>query len=483
MNFEFLKGLTGLGHVYVNCCNAEKLALTMPVQSVFTSRKGAEVLAKFIYMAALNQEIKQMTFNDILRDDVFRRYVNSSEIMKAFHHIRTSGNMAVHEEGYEAPAKEAITVLQDLHYVTGEVARMMGLIDKYPKFNRRIDAYPDEKYIEDSEIEKKAQKMFLEYVEKYDAQVERERFYKRKVDKLKEDFLEASSPIKIDWKPGIIHSHETIEFKNKLLHSETVQVIQDHFGFMGMQTVRFLQGELEEDRVYNFNCELTVYGEDGYTTTDLGEFMHGVLFDLPEAEGFKIVTFYEGPNFDPGKNNGEREFFENAIEKINRDEVFVYKIYERLDISGEAWCGKYENGEWVNLADQYNPDIINKSFKGGWESNQLHLAIIMDNEKYPEIFSALNDVTRMYFSDQDLICLEDFREDGDDSSLLIGVDWDTDNLQEIQSYLDDLNAVLAPILNECDGDCEGSWYLNDEPFGVATWVWTPDGFRIVGTEM
>ena len=32
MNFDFLEGLRGLGYVYENCNNAEKLAMTMPVQ-------------------------------------------------------------------------------------------------------------------------------------------------------------------------------------------------------------------------------------------------------------------------------------------------------------------------------------------------------------------------------------------------------------------------------------------------------------------
>ena len=49
MNFDFLKDLRGLGYIYENCSNAEKLAINMPVQSVFTSRKSAELLAKFIY--------------------------------------------------------------------------------------------------------------------------------------------------------------------------------------------------------------------------------------------------------------------------------------------------------------------------------------------------------------------------------------------------------------------------------------------------
>ena len=84
MNFEFLKNLSGFGYVYENCCNAEKLAVTRPVQSVFTSRKSAEVLAKFIYMAAHNQKAGEMKFSDILRDDIFRRYIDSREIMNPY---------------------------------------------------------------------------------------------------------------------------------------------------------------------------------------------------------------------------------------------------------------------------------------------------------------------------------------------------------------------------------------------------------------
>ena len=48
MNFDFLKDFSELSYIYENCNNAEKLAVNMPVQSVFTSRKSAELLARFI---------------------------------------------------------------------------------------------------------------------------------------------------------------------------------------------------------------------------------------------------------------------------------------------------------------------------------------------------------------------------------------------------------------------------------------------------
>lgn len=77
MNFDFLKDLCGLGYIYENCNNAEKLAMTMPVQSVFTSRKSAELLAKFIYLAAHNQKMEELTFSDILSDYTVRKFIHT----------------------------------------------------------------------------------------------------------------------------------------------------------------------------------------------------------------------------------------------------------------------------------------------------------------------------------------------------------------------------------------------------------------------
>ena len=88
MNFDFLKNTRELVYVYENCSNAEKLAMTMPVQSIFTARKSAELLAKLIYMAAHNQQMEEMTFADILADRVVRDFVHSRDIMDAFHFIR-----------------------------------------------------------------------------------------------------------------------------------------------------------------------------------------------------------------------------------------------------------------------------------------------------------------------------------------------------------------------------------------------------------
>ena len=187
MNFEFLKDLRGLNYVYENCSNAEKLAMTMPVQSVFTARKSAELLAKFIFLAAHNEQMETMNFVDILDDPAVREFIDDRKVMNAFHYIRKSGNRAVHGDDQET-AEDAIEVLEDLHFVAGETACMLGLIDDYPIFNDKISAYPEAKYVDDNDIEEKAQKLFLDYVEKYDAQKEREHYYQNNIDNLIKEF-------------------------------------------------------------------------------------------------------------------------------------------------------------------------------------------------------------------------------------------------------------------------------------------------------
>lgn len=165
MNFEFLKDLRGIGHIYKNCDNAEKLVMTMPELSVVASRMSAETLAKFIYLAAHSEEEQSMTFADILRDPVFRKFINNRDVMDAFHDIRKSGNRAAHGNEDET-TEEAIDVLDDLHYAVGESARILGLIEDYPAFDSKIDAYPEARLADVRNIEAEAQKMFLEYVEK-----------------------------------------------------------------------------------------------------------------------------------------------------------------------------------------------------------------------------------------------------------------------------------------------------------------------------
>ena len=68
MNFEFMKGLGSLDKAFGSCANAEELALSKPDLSMISSRKSAEVLAKFVYLVAHSEEVGLLSFVDVLND-------------------------------------------------------------------------------------------------------------------------------------------------------------------------------------------------------------------------------------------------------------------------------------------------------------------------------------------------------------------------------------------------------------------------------
>ncbi len=480
MNFEFLKGLKGLGHVYENCSNAEKLARTMPIQSVFTSRKSAELLARFIYMAAHNQAMEELTFADILSDMTVRNYVHNRRVMDAFHYIRRTGNRAVHSDDQESP-EEAVSILQDLHYVAGETACILGLIDTYPRFNTEIGTFPNAVFVDEQDIDKKAREMFLEYIEKYNGQLESEVYYNHRVDKLLSDFQEMTAPFVI--LPGIDDLGETIEFKSKPLLESTIKVIQEHFGYLGIQALKHIRDDSNDKRPLEYTAELTIYGENGYSTTNLVDFVRGIMVDLPEAEGFLIKSVYYGPSITPWSNNEIREQFSDTIDRIGQYEDFTYTLYRYLYNHGEGYCEKYEHGAWIDFEDEYSSAIVDKDFGCDWWSDQVEIDIHFEFEKHSGILKTLHEAVRKHLPKSEQEECENCWEDGYPYILIASVVWAPRKLRVIQDFLDEVNHILTPILSECKGESNGKWYMKKAPFAIAKCEWTDDGFKIIGTEL
>lgn len=487
MNFDFLKNLSGLGILYENCTNAEKLALTMPVQSVFTSRKSAEQLAKFIYLTSHKQKIDSMPFVDILNDQTVRDFIHDRSIMNAFHSIRKSGNRAVHEDARET-VEEAIEVLEDLHYITGEIACILGLIDDYPAFNDKIDSFPEAVYSDDKRIEEKATEMFLKYAEKYDAQVERDHYYQNKLDDLIDEYDSMRSHFILI--PGDVDLNEVLEFKQKPKFPSTIKAIQAYFGFLGIRALKNLRGELKgehgelENRKLTYSCKLIIYGEDGYTTDDLSKFVYGILHDLPFAEGFKIISYYHGPSVAPwfGSNSKERKVeFNLEISEIGQQEDLKYSFYEFLYNHGAADYGKFEHRYWIDLEKQFSNDIIKKEYTKELFCWNVDLGVEFDYEKYPEILSQLRKCVKKHVPEDEYQYCDPAWED-DPQQLIVGVSWHTNSLRTVQAFLDEVNAIIEPIKDECDCGADGFWYYPEYPFAVASWGWNEEGFKVFGTE-
>ena len=490
MNFEFLKNLRGLGDLYDNCNNAEKLARTMPAQSIFTSRNCAELLAKFIYMAACNQKMEQMTFADILSDWTFRNFIRNKEVMDAFHSIRKQGNQAVHEESQNETVQNAIDVLQDLHYVTGETAQMLGLIKKYPPFESNIKKYPNAIYKNDDEINQEAVSMFLSYVEAYDAVREREQYEKLPDYELFDYSLHGDADF-----------HEYIECLSPM-RASFIEGIQDYL--LGLLALMEDDGaEASGPRSAHFVIELLLDGTEIYSTADTEQLKQALEQKLPASKSFIADIFGSGKMrrfyFYEDEEDPSSEDSITAYNLVRKDRVwdgaglldkmesakrrynFVYKFFAYYPDCDEMVFHKIENGKDIDIWENASNSIINKEFKTNLWGHNLDLWVYFNFDQHPLMLEQLHDIVRKHVGESDLELCEEAWEDGEPQCLCRNIEWDVYSLKDVQRFLDEINQVIIPIKEELDPYTSG-WFVSSNTFFVAKWMWTDKGFQIVGSE-
>ena len=132
MNFKFLQPFLKLRKLYEYCCEAEEFALTKPNISATSARKGMEFIVKMIY-ASLTGEYGVSVF-EMVTDERFVNYVNDQELINSIHFIRKMGNVAVHEGALNSD--EALKVLQELHFLVGEICILMQVAPDYPEYEK-----------------------------------------------------------------------------------------------------------------------------------------------------------------------------------------------------------------------------------------------------------------------------------------------------------------------------------------------------------
>ncbi len=467
MNFEFMKGLGSLDKVSDSCMNAEELAISKPDLSIISSRKSAEVIAKFVLFMAHSEECESLTFADILADSVVKKYLNSVAVLDAFHFIRKNGNIAVHTLKPVSP-NTSIAVLQRLHFIVGEVAKRMGLLSCYPQFNAEV-VRNDSAQFNDMNVEVLAQEMYDDFV-----------LSKNRVKRLINEFSDLCSSVHLV--SGNIDMNECIEFKSKPTQESTITYVQEHFVFMAVQGLKARNGLLEDEDI-TYSAELTICGKDGYTTTDLFSVVEGIMHDLPKADGFKITSNYYGPSVAPWFNDAVREEFWQTINRIGKYEQVTYTIFEFNYNHGAGGCSKYENGTWTAPQLQRTPKIIDCNFGNDWWCWNLDLYVDLDYETHPEILTALRQTVRKHIPTDQIQYCESAWADGDVNILVNSITWCPRTLRVVQDFLDEINKILEPVKAECigsSGDC--GWFQTRFPFAEANWDWFDDGFKIVGLQ-
>lgn len=131
MNFAYLKNAPDFAQLYTYCCEAEEFALSKPNISVTSARKAMEFIVKMIY-SAVSGDIQGKTVFEMSTDYAFTSYLNDQILLNSIHFIRKMGNVAVHDG--TLTSDEALKVLEELHFLVGEVCMLWHLIPDYPEF-------------------------------------------------------------------------------------------------------------------------------------------------------------------------------------------------------------------------------------------------------------------------------------------------------------------------------------------------------------
>ena len=136
MNFKFLQPVPKLKKLYDYCCEAEEFALLKPNISVTSARKAMEYVVKLLYGAAID-DIRGKTVFEMATDYRFIQYVNDQILLNSIHYIRKMGNVAVHEGALSVD--EALKVLEELHFLAGEICILMQVAPDYPGFDTNLN--------------------------------------------------------------------------------------------------------------------------------------------------------------------------------------------------------------------------------------------------------------------------------------------------------------------------------------------------------
>ncbi|MDD6143626.1 MAG: hypothetical protein PUD16_09065 [bacterium] len=400
MNFDFLKGLKGLDTVYKPCTDAEELVKSKPYLSLIAARKSAELLAKFVYMAAHASALDGLTFADILADYQVRNFINNRHVMDAFHYIRKNGNSAVHGN-HEAEAETALAVLQNLHFVAGETAKDLDLISSYPDFDENIDEHPEASFTDDVQISEKAMQMFIEYVEQ------------QKITKSLVTF-DSRNPAHLAYVVhGRVEMHEHIEFDHQPYYQSTLEYVQRYVQFLHRMALK--REGVVDNSPGTFKLVLSLDGENAYTSHD-GQDLLNVLYDrLPLAKCFAIDcyvyanlrSFYENPDPNAFTNAIDEEDLwqgrgmADHLEGLKRREKFVYKaVFRYPDDDTRTEFAFIRNGKSYDVEDLCKRDVLQIADGCEFYGNGITMHAEFDYEAHQDLVHQLREAVLAYLPEE-----------------------------------------------------------------------------------
>lgn len=520
MNFDFLKDLCGLGIVYKQCADAEELVKSKPYLSLAAARKSAELLAQFVYMAAHTAALPRLSFVDILADDQVRDFINDRYVMDAFHFIRKNGNIAVHGN-QETDPNIALSVLQNLHFVAGEIAKDLDLISSYPDFDDNIIDNPLATFDDDMIIPEDVIQIFSEYIQQNGINE------KRKLAQLNLD-----NPAHMLYVlQGRVEMHEYIQFNNKPYYQTTLEYIQHYIAYLkNMEFQRKNNSDLLDAVLTNIT--ITINDSIVYKNDD-PEALRVSLNQLSQAKNFSIDcyvcgnlrSFYadpddeESPNYIDLNDLWQGRGMSDQLEALKRKERFIYKgCFHYLDDNNRTEFAYIHNGKSYDIEDLCKCNFASEDKNCEFFGNIISMYADFDHAAYPDIVKQLRDAARSYltaietnierktihsgiYTRMEVNQVEELWEEEDEEGiagyLLNGNSFVDADLSKSKQFADQVNQILLPIADKCtiymdyailQPDKASDPYVpflphcfyDAENFGVASFVWRDHKLQIAG---
>lgn len=134
MNFSYLKDRVEFEYLYNACREAEQFALSKPDVSALSARRAMEWIVKYIYAEVEPNPPYGCTVYDMTQDARFQNQFADPAMLESIDFIRRVGNTAAHRGSLNV--EDTVLVLEQLHYLVGEFAVGIGLIDNYAPFEK-----------------------------------------------------------------------------------------------------------------------------------------------------------------------------------------------------------------------------------------------------------------------------------------------------------------------------------------------------------
>lgn len=513
MNFEFLKDLNGLNRAYKPCSEAESMINSHPDSSVLQARKGAELLAKFVYMAAHAEELQNLNFAEILADPQVYNFINDERIMSAFHFIRKNGNRAVHSD-WEPSPRQATNVLKSLHLVAGETARKMELVSSYPSFNENFAGDTDAKLSSSTDIElsKEAMQAFVEYIKHTSMQNIEDSRHLVKFDPL-------NPAHKTFLLHGKVESHEHIAFDHQPYYQATLETLYRYVAFL--DNVSYDSSDLSpaDPGFVSVRGSMTIDNEVAFPLGRIDSLCKMMKERLPTAKSFSIDLYIDGDmrqwyddptslfnrfdENDPWQGNG----LVNQMEALKRRESFTYKA---AFYYGEDGCSTdfilIQNGKTYDVETLCKPDLSALTSCETLRTEGFTIYVDCDHQALAALKEPLRDAAREYLPPDERDYIESlWAEEDEDNTfgyVLAGIFFVKDaDLSKTQRFADRVNEILAPVADQC---CIYTDYnivstpptqtppsepslshclYNQENFCIAALVWRDNKLQLVGTKL